>query len=229
MKDFNELTKEELYFLTNEAIDKYKKLVLAEKGIEFPKKPKAPEPIEAVEDKEVYCIDGLSDKWGEVCFEDIEEAREFLAVVLKMKTIGYRRYKSNVDYNTYFFEKGLPRDYYDRQPNLSIRVERVFTKDKFEKLEKSIIKFRADRDLYDAELKEYEKTVAKVHVATDFIDDKVKEAREDIERKKYLTDIMVNEYMPLADGNVDMAMKFLDKTYHLTDEQKEYVIAHVND
>ena len=43
MKEFSLLTNEEIYDLTPEAIDTYKKLVLAENGVKFPENPIKPQ------------------------------------------------------------------------------------------------------------------------------------------------------------------------------------------
>lgn len=39
---------------------------------------------------------------------------------------------------------------------------------------------------------------------------------------------MKSDYLPLAEGNVDIAIKFLDKAYSLTESDKDYILSHID-
>lgn len=228
MKEFSLLTNEEIYDLTPEAIDTYKKLVLAENGVKFPENPIKPQECSEKPDKMVYTIDGLSDKWNGLCFETIEDARDFVAFIIKAKGIGFKTSKYDVDSSTYYFETGLPRDWNGNIPSLNIGSESVFSKEKYKEVENGIKKYRTEKAAYECALKEFEKAIQKAKELTESIDKKISEVREDINHKEYLTHKLKSDYLPLAEGNVDIAIKFLDKAYSLTESDKDYILSHID-
>ena len=112
MKVFKELTNEEVYKLTPADIVLYKKLAMAQAGVKFPVEPTKPE-IEKVEpDVMVFTIDGISDKWNGLCFESIEDARDFALFLKKAKGICYQRNDGSYDYSTKYLQTGLPLDWH---------------------------------------------------------------------------------------------------------------------
>lgn len=228
MKKFEELTRGELYALSEKPneIKKYKMLVLAEQGIEFPKEPKAPAKMTETPDLEVYCIDGLSSSWNDMCFENIDDARAFVDFLLHIKSLGYKSYRGEIDYKTHFFEKGLPKDYMGNEPNLSVRVERVFSKKKYDEIKKRLSEYNKAYEKYQKDLNAYNSIKAKANEATAFIDEKIDAAVADIGKKERYLNILIMDYIPLADGDIDMAMKFLKKAYDLSEDDVEYIIEH---
>ena len=59
----------------------------------------------------------------------------------------------------------------------------------------------------------------------DEINEKVSEVREKYWKLESFCRKLKFDYLPLSDENEEIAMKFMDKAYNLTDEQKEYVLA----
>jgi hypothetical protein len=47
--------------------------------------------------------------------------------------------------------------------------------------------------------------------------------REDIDHKEYLYYKLKEDYLPLAEHDYDIALRFLDKAYKLSDSEKEYI------
>lgn len=229
MKDFKELTNQEVYDLTSEEIEIYKKLVLAENGVKFPVEPIKPELEEEKGDITVYTIDGLSEKWNGLCFESMGDAVSFADFVRNAKGIGFKSNNSKIDYNTFFFEHGLPKDWKGKDLTLLVGAETIFSKEKFNEVANNVKAYKKAMEKYKSDREAYDKTCERAKVLTSFIDERVFEVREDIDNKKKLTRLFVNDYLPLAEGDNDIAIKFLDKAYNITDDDKEYILNHKDD
>lgn len=222
MKDFNKLTDIEIYNLSEDEIKTYKRLLLAENGVKFPEKPQPTKELEIAPDIIVYTIDGLSDKWSNVCFKTIEAAREFVAFILKFKDIGSIK-SSNVDYKILTFDEGLPKDWQGNMPTLNIQANPVFAKDTYNALEKSIREYKSQKEKYSEKRKAYDAAVNKACEITEEISEKIQNVRKDIDYKESLCFKLENDYLPLAENNFDIAFNFLDKAYHLSDSDKDYI------
>lgn len=229
MKDFKELTNQEVYDLTSEQIEFYKKLVLAENGVKFPIEPIKPELEEEKGDITVYTLDGLSEKWNGLCFESMDDAISFADFVRNAKGIGFKSNNSNIDYSTFFFEHGLPKDWQGKDLTLMVCAETIFSKEKFDEVANSVKAYKKAMEKYKSDRDTYNKTCERAKVLTSFIDERVFEVREDINNKKKLTYLFVNEYLPLAEGNDEIAIKFLEKAYSVSDDDKKYILEHKDD
>ena len=229
MKDFSKLTNEEVYNLTSSEISLYKKLALAQEGVKFPVEPKKPVTEKVEPDVMVYTIDGISDKWGGLCFESIEDARDFALFLKKAKGICYQRNDGSYDYSTTYLQKGLPLDWYGKEPSLNISSEIVFSKEKFENTKNSIKEYNKAIEVYNKELEKYKKSLADANEVTNFIDEKVEAVVEDFNRKNRLTRLFVYDYLPVAENNESIAMEFLDKAYTVSEDDKKYILEHKDD
>lgn len=229
MKDFKELTNEEVYNLTSSDIDLYKKLALAQAGVKFPVEPKKPENEKVEPDIMVYTIDGISEKWGGLCFECIEDARDFALFLKKAKGICYQRNDGSYDYSTKYLQKGLPLDWHDKEPSLNISSETIFSKEKFENAKNRIKEYNKAMESYNKELEKYKKSLAEANEVTNFIDEKVEAVVEDFNRKIRLTRLFVYDYLPVAENNESIAMNFLEKAYTVSEDDKKYILDHKDD
>ena len=229
MKEFSKLTNEEVYNLTPSDIDLYKKLALAQEGVKFPVEPKKPETEKVEPDVMVYTIDGISEKWGGLCFEGIEDARDFVLFLKKAKGICYQRNDGSFDHSTKYLQTGLPLDWHGKEPSLNISSETIFSKEKFES-EKSRIKgFNKAMESYNQALEKYKKALAEANEVTNFIDEKVEAVVEDFNRKIRLTRLFVYDYLPVAENNESIAMNFLEKAYNVSEDDKKYILEHKDD
>lgn len=222
MKEFEKLTDQEIYNLSNEEIKNYKRLVLAENGVKFPKQPIAPQEVDEKPDIMVYTIDGLSDKWNNLCFFTIEAAREFVSIIMQLKNIGTLK-TSNADYKTHFFDEGLPKDWQNNQPTLNIQANPAFSLELYRKIEKKVKAYNAEKEKYLKEKDEYMKAINKAKEFTSSIDEKIDEVRKDIDHKESLYYKLKEDYLPLAENDYEIALRFLDKAYNLSDSDKEYI------
>lgn len=229
MKEFSKLTNEEIYNLTSSDIDLYKKLALAQDGVKFPVEPKKPENEKVEPDMTVYTIDGISDKWGGLCFEGIEDARDFVVLLKKAKGICYKTNDGSFSYSINYLQRGLPLDWQGKKPSLNISSELIFSKEKFESEKNRIKGFNKAMESYNQELEKYKKALAEANEVTNFIDEKVEEVVEDFNRKSRLTRLFVYDYLPVAENNESIAMKFLEKAYNVSEDDKKYILEHKDD
>lgn len=229
MKDFLKLTNEEVYNLTPADVSLYKKLALAQAGVKFPVEPKKPETEKVEPDVMVYTIDGISDKWGGLCFESIEDARDFALLLKKAKGICYQRNDGSYDYSTKYLQKGLPLDWHGKEPSMNISSETIFSKEKFESAKNRIKEYNKAMESYNKELEKYKKSLAEANEVTNFIDEKVEAVVEDFNRKIRLTRLFVYDYLPVAENNESIAMNFLEKAYTVSEDDKKYILDHKDD
>lgn len=227
MKDFNKLTNEEVYNLTEADINLYKKLALAENGVKFPVRPECPNSEKIDPDLTIFTIDGLTDRWNGLCFRKIENARNF--VDLLIKSAPGICYKSSTYSQDCYLKEGLPATYDDKQPSLNICSEKIYSEEVYSRAKKGIEKFNAEKNAYDKAFAKYKEELAKANEVTAFIDEKVTFVNEDYNRKIYLTRLFVNDYLPIAENNEEMAMKFLKKAYELSEDDEKYILSHKED
>lgn len=227
MKDFNKLTNEEVYNLTEVDINLYKKLALAENGVKFPVRPERPNSEKIDPDLTIFTIDGLTDRWHGLCFRKIEDARTF--VDLLVKSAPGICYKSSTYGQDCYLKEGLPATYDGKQPSLNICSEKIYSEEVYSRAKKGIEKFNAEKNAYDRALAEYNEELAKANEVTAFIDEKVTFVNEDYNRKIHLTRLFVNDYLPIAENNEEMAMKFLKKAYEVSEDDEKYILSHKED
>lgn len=227
MKDFNKLTNEEVYNLTDADINLYKKLALAENGVKFPVCPECPNSEKINPDLTIFTIDGLTDRWHGLCFREVEDARSF--VDLLIKSAPGICYKSSTYGQDCYLKEGLPATYDGKQPSLNICSEKIYSEEVYSRAKKGIEKFNAEKNAYDKAFAEYEKELYKANEVTAFIDEKVTFVNEDYNRKIHLTRLFVNDYLPIAENNEEMAMKFLKKAYEVSEDDEKYILSHKNE
>lgn len=227
MKDFNKLTNEEVYNLTEADINLYKKLALAENGVKFPVRPECPNSEKIDHDLTIFTIDGLTDRWNGLCFRKMEDARTF--VDLLVKSAPGICYKSSNYSQDCYLKEGLPATYDGKQPSLNICSEKIYSEEVYSRAKKGIEKFNAEKNAYDKAFAEYKDELAKANEVTAFIDEKVTFVNEDYNRKIRLTRLFVNDYLPIAENNEEMAMKFLKKAYEVSEDDEKYILSHKED
>lgn len=198
MKDYKELTTEEMANLTDEQIEQYEKLLCAENGIKMLEKPVEPKlDIDKTKNLEVYKVTGF----GSIFFTSLDEAKEVADCLKRQKTIGNTRYYSSSAY----FEPGPMKDYSDSATTISISSEMVYTKDRAIQIETAI-------EAKEAAIKEFK--------------DLYKEACHIMHYRQTLTRIFYRDFLPIAKGNEQIAMDFLKKAYTVNEGDETYVKSH---
>lgn len=221
MKDFNKLTNEEIYNLTEEQILVYKKLLWAENGIKFPVKPNEPEAVEVEQpDLTIYRIRELGDS---ICFISIEEAKKMIDFISSLKTYGHTDYESKVGYNILFVKPGF-ENHYGKDP-LGIVSEQVYSKELFNSMATNLQTIRRMKEQYEKDRSEYDKALSAATELTVDIDDKILSVRELFRKRFFLLQKFRDDYLPLADNNEEVAIRFLCKAYTVSEDDKNYILA----
>ena len=221
MKDFEKLTNEEIYNLTEEQILVYKKLLWAEHGIKFPVKPNEPETVEVEQpDLTIYQIRELGDT---ICFLSIEEAKMMVDLISNLKTYGHIDYDSKVGYNTLFVKPGFANHY--GQDPLGIVSKQVYSKELFNSMATNLQTIRRMKEQYEKDRSEYNKALSTATELTVDIDDKILLVRELFEKRSFLLSKFRDDYLPLAENNEEVAIRFLCKAYTVSEDDKNYILA----
>ena len=94
-------------------------------------------------------------------------------------------------------------------------------------MQNQMVAYENLKKVYDKDKKEYDANhTAAIEVTKDFYD-ALNEARNNIRRKKMLTNMFYNDYLPVAENDEIMAMKFMRKAYPtITDEDETYIKTH---
>ena len=217
MKNWKDLTDEELANLTDEEISKYEKFICAENGIKLLKEPIMPVPdFDETKDLEIFRVNGFG---GYVCFTDINEAKALVDYLKKFNTIGTTNYYNNIRY----FERGPEKNYDGKPVDISISSEMICTKDRAIKIDTESKGYKKVKAKYDTDFKEYNEAVKAQMAAIKEFRDIYYKAVDIIENRRRLCRIYYNDYLPLAEGNKEMAMSFLKKAYPLTEEDENYI------
>lgn len=214
MKNFNDLTQEELQVLTDSDVEMYIRLELVEKGIPLTDvtQKKTTEVIPD-KDKQVVCVSALG---RYLVFEDIGEAEQVSNLLRKCKIqtidtsnnherlVPFRRMDWIGDNTSHLF------DLYTRT---------VYSEEKYNEI-KTLIKNNQDAEKFNKELSEQneENSNARCEVSN-LVYAKVEEARSIYRTNLRHLEIFENEYLPLANNDFETAMGFFIKAYGHNSEQ----------
>ena len=220
MKKFNEFTTEEMANLTNEQIQQYEKLICAENGIKMLDRPVEPTSnVDETKNLEIFNVDGFG---GYLYFTDMDEAKTVMNCLKSLSTIGTTKYFADRKY----FEVGPERDYSDKPVDISISSEMVYTKDKAVEIETALTGYKEAKKKYDADLKEYNEAYKAKEAAIKEFKDLYEEACKIMHYRQTLTRIFYRDYLPIAEGNEQIAMDFLKKAYTVNEGDETYVKSH---
>lgn len=220
MKKFNEFTTEEMANLTNEQIQQYEKLICAENGIKMLDRPVEPTSnVDETKNLEIFKVDGFG---GYLYFTDMDEAKTVMNCLKSLSTIGTTKYFADRKY----FEVGPERDYSDKPVDISISSEMVYTKDKAVEIETALTGYKEAKKKYDADLKEYNEAYKAKEAAIKEFKDLYEEACKIMHYRQTLTRIFYRDYLPIAEGNEQIAMDFLKKAYTVNEGDETYVKSH---
>lgn len=221
MKTIDEMTEQEILALTDEQVEKMKKLVLAENGVQFPEKPKHVELFDIEdEDMAVYNIPLL----GDMCFANRDEAERVLQLLSECGSLGFieNDYQAQADY----FRHEKKRKYCAYNENeLSITTKRAYSIELYNKIKDFSKQNKKMQEQLEKDLQAYNKAMERNIELTSGIEDRIREVRSKYRRLDGFKRKFDEEYLPLADGDRDMAIRFMAKAYNLTDEEKEYVLS----
>lgn len=214
MKDWKELTDEELANLTDEEVSKYDKIICAKEGIPFLEEPEEPVIDYAKENLTVYTIKYTDN----MVFTDMEEAAQVMEAINKCSSVGTVKY----NYGCRYYEKGF-KNYDDTEALTSIQSSMMFD----EAIAKSNCDLkeshRKELNHYEDMKNLYEDSIQRRLQATNDFYNKLNAAQNAMSYRKKLAHLYVDEYLPLAEGNETMAMNFLKKAYTVSEEDEKYI------
>lgn len=219
MKKWQELTTEELANLTDEQIDKYKKLMYAEEGIQFPEKPKEIDEVNIPTDLTVYKISGISSYDGPV-FGSLDEAKKVLECLNSCSSFGHIESKNSEQY----FDLGTRRDYFGKNQPLEINTTQVYSKEKYLEVQDTLVQYKNLREQYKKDKEHYEEIYNKAIEATEEFCEAINNAKSIMYHRENLASKYYRDYLPLADNNSEIAMNFLKKAYTVSEEDEQYIL-----
>lgn len=218
MKDYKELTTEELVNLTDEQIEQYEKLICAENGIKMLNKPVEPiSDVDETKNLEIFKVNGFG---SSLYFGNMDEAKEVMNCLKGLSTAGTTRYFADRKY----FEVGTEKDYNNRPVDISISSEMVYTKDKAIEIENALKGYKESKKKYDIDIKEYNEAYEAKEEAIKEFKDLYEEACRIMHYRRTLTRIFYDDYLPIAEWNENIAMDFLKKAYDVSKEDEEYIL-----
>ena len=221
MKKINEMTEQEILALSEQDIQNMIKFRMMEEGIKIIDKPKKPELFEIEPaDKKVYIIPILNG-YAFTDFAEAQKVSEALQNAKSFKKIEYDWNKLGSDYR--YLEK---KDRYSYSYPNDFGVNEIYVYSN--ELYANIVDFAAQNKVMtkqvEADMKAYNDAYAAASEITLEIRDKVSEVREKVARLERLTQKSADDYYPLSDNNEDMAIKFMEKAYSLTEDEKKYIL-----
>ena len=153
-----------------------------------------------------------------------EEAKEMLEFLRKSKSFGRTECDWNKGGSDYKKLNPTKKPRYSSKEPLSIEVISCYSNDKYTKIIDFVVQnkkmqeqAKKDLDLYDKSLNDAQEITTEIRQR--WLDIHAKFERLDGYVRKFK-----NDYLPLADGNTEMAIKFLAKAFNLTTEEQDYIL-----
>lgn len=214
MKKWTELSEEELYTLTEEEIKNYENIICAENGVPIISKPKEPTEKFPSKDIEVFRIRGVETN---LLLTSLDEANQLLSLLKSFKTLGVSNYVNGIVY----YCNGTQRDYRNEPMDITMSSEQMLNSEKI----MDYLKVKTLYENYDEELNKYnEINFRKTEVTEDFHKE-LSKARESMDRKIEYLRIFNETYLPIAEGNKDVAIKFMKAAYHISENDETYILS----
>lgn len=195
MKKFEELTEEELTFLTEEQIEYYVDLACANQGIPFLPPHPGPKP----EKKGLLQTSVIAYEIGGIITKSLEHAQEIMRVMFEDKL-----YHSDYKGGLYDYKYLREADEY-HQPKVEVR--HFYKKEEVDSLFEKLKNFETQVESWEKALKEYNSIEnQRADIYSDIID-AVYAAKENVKRKEgYRKEF--EKYLQLAEGRAKVAYNF---------------------
>lgn len=230
MKHIDELTEQEILALTEDEIDYLINVRIAEEGIKFVPYPNSP--ILSVIPKPTICVYTCNLFGDDLVFTDIEELQKVLQLLESCKS----KCSIDSDYSLpeesrYRISNKLRTRYssYGNSPWDSINTIKVYTDEEYSRIRDIAMANNKLQAEYKSDLREYKDTMEKSKDIRSEIYDVVNKVVNKYNTYNTYINLLVNTYLPIAKGDLEIAINFLDKAYNLTPDQKTYVLEHYND
>ena len=227
MKLINEYTKQELIKLETKEIDKIIKLHLANAGIAIPKKPIEPEYEDIPEqDTKIFSIAGV----GDLYFDSRELAEECAKILRnnysKLRSVHNDYFNSSVHQRSTSFKVNQ----YSSEPpsvnDLIVKETTLYSTDLYTQIKAKLEANDKLQKNYDKKQEEFETAEENARKTIDIVWETIREAQTE---HKDMTDKLeiYRDYLDLADGEKDVAWKFMKKAHPVTQKQEDYILANI--
>lgn len=224
MKNINEMTELEILEMTEEDVQKLTKLEMAKQGIKLIDRPVQPELFEITPaDTKVYTIPFLGNDVG---FTDINEAQHVMDVLKNSKSlvgISYDYNRLGADYK--FISNATEKRYCFGQEHFSVNCMNIYSGELYKKICDFAIQNKAMQDKVKKEQEEYDKSLSEASEIISNIREKWIEVKEKYIRLDGYVDKFKKEYLPISENNKEIAIKFMEKAYSLTEEEVNYILS----
>lgn len=217
MKNFNELTEQEILNLTDTQLDNYLTLAKAENGVKLVILEEAPKLTVVPKPKHIgyYCnIFGT-----DLCFNKIEDLQKLVGLLDKLDSKF--SIECDWDINLNYKRDSLKTKTYSLDINTINQIE-YYT---LEERNKYKDEFKTNKLLstnYEKAVKEFNSNQAFAKDVVNEILDKHNRVINKYSKLKRLLDIYITSYLPLSDS--ETAINFMRVAYNLTDEEKQYIL-----
>lgn len=199
MKAFTNLTEQELVALTEEDIRRYIDYACAENGVPLlPALPPEPPVVAFEPDAKVYSVGHY------LHFTSVEDATRVMEAIKSSRLID-TDYLSTPAHITSLAIA-------NRQPRIAIDVQDAFSQDKAAAIKRDLADAKIAQDIYDRAKKDYDGAVNDRQAYESDIRDAVA-AAWDTHRKRESRRADYERYLSLADGNKQIAARFLDNAH----------------
>lgn len=216
-----EMTHEQVVALTDYELERLIKVRMAEEGIPILDCPMRAEARELPNpDVTVYTAECL----GELGFTDREE---FLAVVDTLRSMpSLVRYTYDYSLKCARVHPGYANQYSDGSQAFNLKIEQGRSLTQLRIVEDAVRAVNAAEKAFEDEMKVYQKVQADAKGIREEIYGVYREHLNiDIRREKLWN--LFHQYLDLADGNAEIAMRFLEKVESLTDAERDVLLAKV--
>lgn len=213
MKPFEELTRDELANLTEEQIKKYMLLAKAEAGVKIIEQPTPPPGVSVVASDVYFETSQFGIKSRDRAL--IQEIADFINARVD------RLVKTDYDWRRGY-------EYTSLEPFgtvLGVDPKRAFTPSELSLVDEQLASLKGRKDAYEKRKKEYEAERAKSDEIQNEIWSKVNEATAEWHRVSEMKR-RFQEYLELAEGDREKAIRFFEKANYLMPEEKDEVYGH---
>jgi hypothetical protein len=221
MKKINEMTEQEILALSEQDIQNMVKFRMMEEGIKIIDKPKKPELFEIEPaDKKVYIIPIL-DGYAFTDFAEAQKVSEALQSAKSFRKVDCDWNKLGSDYK---YLKKKERYTFDSSGDFGVNEVYVYSNEMYANIVDFAAKNKAMTKQVEVDMKAYNDAYAAASDITIEVRGRVAEVMEKAARLERLTQKFADDYYPLSDNNEDMAIKFMEKAYSLTEDEKKHIL-----
>lgn len=227
MKRIEEMTEQEILNLSEEDVQKMIKLRMAEKGIRIMDRPKQPELFEIEPaDVIVYTIPLLGSSLGFTDANDAQKMMEFLINSKSLVKVDYDYNNLGSDYKC--VKNAGEKEFYSSIDPISIVSTSAYSKELYAKICDFAIQNKKMKGKVAEDQKHYDEAMESAADIVTEIRGIWIEVKNKYNRLDEYTNRFKLDYLPLADNDEEMAMKFMAKAYSLNDEEEKYILTNYN-